>query len=50
MFVIKSDDGYWSNEFGWVDTIECATQFSADERKVLNLPIGHNVGWIEVTP
>ena len=39
---------YWSNAFGWVETIDGATQYSDHEHKVLTLPIGDSVEWIEV--
>ena len=42
MFVIKSDDGYWNNEIGWVYDKESATVFKHDNYE---LPIGSNVKW-----
>lgn len=45
MYVIKSKDGYWSNEMGWVDDIALADKFNLEEREKFNLPIGRNVRW-----
>lgn len=42
MFVIKSEDGYWNNEMGWVYSSEQATRFDTDE---YDLPIGKDVHW-----
>lgn len=44
-FVIISNDGYWSNDLGWVEDKESATIF---EDNNWNLPIGNNVRWIEI--
>lgn len=44
-----SDDGagFWSNKDGWT-VIECATVFTGDEKKSLNLPMstGQDAGWM----
>ena len=45
MYVIKSDDGYWSNGLGWVYDLESATKFEAYN---FNIPIGDNVRWLKL--
>jgi len=44
-WVIVSKNGYWSNEIGWVYTVDDATIFFD---KNVNLPIGVNVRWVPV--
>lgn len=46
MNLITSDDGYWSNEDGWVYDRESATKFTETN---LDLPIGKNVRFIPLT-
>lgn len=43
MYCIRSDDGYWSNELGWVYQRCDATLFSSEEAEWILLPIGKNV-------
>lgn len=45
-WVIKSDEGYWNNHFGWVE--EGATVFTERERNEYMLPIGKHVKWIKI--
>lgn len=40
--IIVSDEGYWSNQLGWVEDKESATVFK--DRNV-NLPLGKNCRW-----
>ena len=47
-YVIKSKDGYWNNELGWVEKSKDATHFKEPEIKNLNLPIGREVRWLKV--
>ena len=42
MFIIKSEEGYWNNEMGWVYSSKQATMFDTDE---YDLPIGKDVHW-----
>jgi len=41
-WVIVSKDGYWSNDIGWVYTVDDATFFSDQN---VRLPIGRTVRW-----
>lgn len=45
-YIIKSDEGYWNNRFGWVE--EGATVFTKEERHEYMLPIGKNVKWKKI--
>jgi hypothetical protein len=44
-YIVKSDEGYWSNKNGWVDKKKYASIFTQEERKTGLLPIGNNVRW-----
>lgn len=46
-YIIKSDDGYWNFETGWVDVIQDATIFE-DQNWIL--PEGKNVRWSPRNP
>jgi hypothetical protein len=48
MFIIEAmnGEGYWSNEFGWVEDKEHASTFSDSDRDTLNLPLGGR--WVEM--
>ena len=46
MFTIVSKDGYWSNELGWVYTVDDATLFR--EKEGHRLPVGRGVKWVKV--
>jgi hypothetical protein len=45
-YVIRGDDGYWSNEDEWV-TFASATHFSEEDTELLSLPMGENVRWLK---
>ena len=45
-WVIKSDEGYWNNHFGWVE--EGASVFTNEEQNEYLLPVGKNVKWIKI--
>lgn len=51
-FVIgsESEQGYWSNQLGWVERMKDATQFTAVERDRFSLPTtsGYDAGWIKL--
>ena len=47
----KSEDGYWSNEYGWVDEVDETDEsmiFSHKEHRSSTLPMGGE--WAEYTP
>lgn len=50
LYVIKSKEGFWNNEEGWVLFIENATFFNSKEKERFknSLPIGENVHWIKI--
>jgi hypothetical protein len=48
-FVIASDEGYWNNDIGWVENLNDATVFSHNATQYLQLPIGQNVRWEELS-
>lgn len=45
-YIIKSNEGYWNNHFGWVET--GATVFTKEEKNEYMLPIGEHVKWIKI--
>lgn len=45
MYIIKSIEGYWSNEEGWVEHEALATKFKNTN---CNLPFGKNVKWMKI--
>lgn len=49
MYIIHSNDGYWSNEDGWVDFKDLATTFSNQEKEEFELPLGNNVQWFLIS-
>lgn len=50
MYIIysASEQGYWSNDIGWVDCREDATVFTLRERHIYNLPQSYknDAGWV----
>ena len=41
MYIIWNPlEGFWSNNFGWVENIDDADIFSEEEKNTFNLPIG----------
>jgi hypothetical protein len=49
MYIIwsLSEDGWWSNEEGWVDSLFDATIYSQQERDTFNLPLADIVEWVK---
>lgn len=47
-YLIQSDDGYWSNQEGWMEEKKDATVFSEKEKEAFSdsLPLGKNVKWV----
>lgn len=43
MWIIKSSEGYWNNDLGWVEHKEDATVF---EHTNFNLPIARECHWV----
>lgn len=48
MWAILSEEGWWSNDQGWVHHRPDATRFTRDEKDAANLPIGDDVRWIKM--
>ena len=49
MYVIRNAEGdYWSNDDGWTEFRNCATEFTNIEQKEFHLPIGEGVRWVEI--
>lgn len=53
-YIIESEEGFWSNEYGWCFDKGSATEFTGSEAKSFQLrqrlPVGINVGFIQVRP
>lgn len=45
MHIIVSEEGYWNNKIGWVDTVELASKYTSTAH---DLPIG-KCAWIDTT-
>lgn len=46
VFVIRSDDGWWNNDDGWVENKSDATVFDDEQHLTFNKPIGQDVRWM----
>jgi hypothetical protein len=48
---ISDGAGFWSNADGWVDCVQEADRFTAEDAKTLNLPMstGNDAAWCKAT-